>query len=101
LAPAARRSRQAFLRLLSLLLLIYATLGKSGSYIGITLGGGVGIYIGDLALLTGLAVLMVEGGYERCFVLPVALPWLFFFILSAAQTRPYLSGDGLLAPAHG
>ena len=91
LTPRPRRHKPPFLRLLSLLLLIYATLGRSGGHIGIPLGGGTGIYIGELVLLFGLAVLMVQRGYERFLALPVAWPWFLFFCWNAAQTLPYLS----------
>ena len=86
-----------FLRLLSLLLLIYALLGRTGAYIGVTLGGGTGIYLGDLVLLVGLGVLILDGSYRQFFRLRVAWPWLLFFIWSAARTLPYLSEYGLLA----
>jgi O-Antigen ligase len=96
-APRSRRHKQIFLKLLSLLLLIYATLGRSGGHIGVPLGGGNGIYIGELVLLFGLAMLMVQGGYERFFALPIAWPWFFFFSWNAAQTLPYLATYGMSA----
>jgi hypothetical protein len=80
-----------------LLLLIYALLGRTGAYIGVTLGGGTGIYLGDLVLLVGLGVLILDGSYRQFFRLRVAWPWLLFFIWSAARTLPYLSEYGLLA----
>jgi hypothetical protein len=95
LAPSQRRGKQPFLRLLGLLLLIYATLGRTGAHIGMPTGGGNGIFIGELVLLFGLAVLMVEGGYERFFALPIAWPWFLFFVWNAAQTLPYLSKYGV------
>jgi hypothetical protein len=95
-APA-RRSNQPFLGLLALLLLIYAILGRAGAYIGITLGGGTGIYIGDVVLLVGLGVLILEGTYQRFFRLPVAWPWFLFVTWNMARTLPYLSEYGLLA----
>ena len=49
-------SKQLFLRVLGVLLLIYAVLGRSGAHIGIPLGGGSGSCIGDLVLLFGLVI---------------------------------------------
>jgi hypothetical protein len=97
LAPLVRRGKQPFLWLLCLLLLIYATLGRSGAHIGIPIpgSGGGGIFIGDLVLLFGLVTLMFRGGYERFFALPVAWCWLIFFAWNAAQTLPYFSEYGL------
>ncbi len=96
-APLVRRGKQPFLWLLCLLLLIYATLGRTGAHIGIPIpgSGGGGIFIGDLVLLFGLATLMFRGGYERFFALPVAWCWLIFFAWNAAQTLPYFSEYGL------
>jgi hypothetical protein len=96
-ALRARRTSQPFLTLLGLLLLVYALLGRSGSHIGIPLGGGTGIFIGDIVLLFGLATLLLWGGLERFFTLPIAWCWLIFFIWNAAQTFPYLSTYGLVA----
>ncbi len=95
--PPAFRNRHSFLRLLSLLLLIYAALGRGGAHIGVRLSGETGIFIGDLALFFGLAVSTVEGSWHRFFVLPVAWPWFLFFGWHAAQTLPYLSIYGLVA----
>ena len=92
----ARRRNQPFLWLLGLLLLIYATLGRAGAHIGLPLGEGIGIYIGDLVLLFGLATMMVEGGYVRFLALPIALPWFLFFIWNVAQTLPYIPQYGLI-----
>jgi hypothetical protein len=94
---AARPRRQAVLTVLSLLLLAYAVLGRGAAYLGIPLGGGNSIFIGELALSFGLAALLVKGGYERFFALPIAMPWLFFVLWNAAQTLPYLSQYGMTA----
>jgi len=96
-APLVSRGKQPFLWLLCLLLVIYATLGRSGAHIGIPIpgAGGGGIFIGDVVLLFGLAMLMFRGGYERFFALPVAWLWLIFFGWNAAQTLPYFSVYGL------
>ena len=93
----ARRTKEPFLKLLGLLLLIYATLGRTGAHIGLSLGLGTGIYIGDLVFLLGLATMIVEGSYDRFFALPVAWPWFFFCVWNAAQTLPYISEYGLVA----
>jgi hypothetical protein len=97
--PLTRRSKQPFLWLLCLLLFIYATLGRSGSHIGIALTstaeGGTGIYIGDVVLLFGLGTMMFWGDYQRFFALPVAWCWLIFFTWNALQTLPYFSEYGL------
>ena len=92
-----RRGKQPFLWLLCLLLLIYATAGRSGAHIGVPIpgAGGGGIFIGDIVLLFGLATLILRGGYERFFALPVAWCWLIFFCWNAAQTFPYFSEYGL------
>ena len=91
------RSNQPFLWLLSLLLLIYAMLGRSGAYIGLPTGGGTGIFIGELVLFFGVAGLVLRGGYERLFSLPLAWVWLAFCVWNAAQTVPYVSEYGLMA----
>ncbi len=93
----ARRTKEPFLKLLGLLLLIYATLGRTGAHIGLSLGLGTGIYIGDLVFLLGLATMIVEGSYDRFFALPVAWPWFLFCVWNAAQTLPYISEYGLVA----
>jgi O-Antigen ligase len=92
------RDKQLFLVLLGPLLLIYATLARDGAHLGIPLTASTGIYIGDLELLLGLALVMVDGSYRRWFQLPpLAWIWGVFFIWNAAQTLPYLSKYGLLA----
>lgn len=95
--PQARRRKEPFLWLLCMLLVIYAVMGRSGAYIGVPLGGGNKIFIGELVLLFGLASVLLEGGYERFFALPVAWVWLVFCAWNAAQTFPYISEYGLTA----
>jgi hypothetical protein len=100
-ASFVRRKREPFLWLLCLLLLVYAVLGRSGAHLGLTLGSGTGIYIGDLVLLFGIASSLVEGSYARFFKLPIALLWVLFVAWNAAQTVPYLSQYGLIAVRDG
>jgi hypothetical protein len=97
LAPRPHRSKQPFLQLLGLLFVIYATLGRTGAHIGIPLSRETGIYIGDLMLLLGLAMLTVQGGYERFFTLPIAWVWFLFFIWNLVQTLPYLPTYGMVS----
>jgi hypothetical protein len=96
-APPVRRRREPFLWLLCLLLVVYAVLGRSGAHLGLPLGGGSGIYIGDLVLLFGMASSLVDGSYARFFKLSIALPWSLFLAWNTARTFPYLPQYGLLA----
>jgi hypothetical protein len=82
---------------LGLLLLIYATLARAGAHFGVPLSASTGIYIGDLTLLFGLALLLVDGSYRGWFSLPLAGLWSVFFIWNTAQTLLYMSEYGLLA----
>jgi hypothetical protein len=93
----ARPRKQSFLTVLSLLLLAYAVFGRPAAYLGVPLGGGNYIFVGELVLFFGLAVVTVNGGYERFFALPIAMPWLFFVLWNAAQTLPYVSQYGMTA----
>lgn len=95
LARPTPRHREPFLWLLSLLLLIYATLGRSGAYLGLPVGGGSKIFIGELVLFFGLASSLLEGSWQSFFALPLAWVWLLFAIWNAAQTLPYYSQYGM------
>jgi hypothetical protein len=93
--PRPPRRGEPFLWLLCLLLVIYAVMGKAGAYLGIPLGGGTTIFIGDLVLAFGLAASLFGGMWQRFFSLPLAWVWLLFAIWNAAQTFPYISDYGL------
>jgi O-Antigen ligase len=86
-----------FLWLLCGLLLLYAVLGRPGAHIGLPLGAGNGIYVGDLVLVFGIAYSLVKGNWVRFFKLPIATPWLLFVAWNAARTLPCIPQYGLLA----
>jgi hypothetical protein len=97
LPAAVQGRREPFLWLLGVLLAVYAVLGRSGAHIGVNLGVGTGIYIGDLVLVSGIAYAIIDGSWARFFRLPLAWLWLMFVAWNATQTFPYISRYGLLA----
>jgi hypothetical protein len=87
----------SYLKTLFFLLWFYAILGRLGAHIGVPLGGGVGIYPGNVLLLVGILLVLFTAEYTYFFHSPVALIWVLFIIWNSAQTLPYISQYGLVA----
>lgn len=79
-----------YLRLLCVLLLGYALMGKGFAYIGIP-----PFYVGELLMLYGLVALMLSPDWSR--VLRTAWLWPVFALMAwgALRTIPYLQTDGV------
>jgi len=78
-----------FLRILGLLLLGYALIGKGFAYIGFG-----GIYIGEIVMLYGLAALLASENWSRVLRTAWFWPLLVFMGWCAVRTAPYLSVYG-------
>ncbi len=92
-----RTGESIFFGSLAAILLLYALLSRVGAHIGIPLSEDTGLYVGELVLIFGLLLLLLNGTFLAFFESPVALIWAFFILWNASQTLPYIHRYGLLA----
>lgn len=78
-----------FLRILGLLLIGYALMGKGFAYIGYG-----GIYVGEIVMLYGVAALLATQNWSRVVRTAWLWPLLAFMGWCAVRTAPYLSVYG-------
>jgi hypothetical protein len=88
LVVLGRRSAQAFLVLLTVVLVIYAFMARGGAYIGIA-----PVYIGEIVLVVAVVALLLNIRRVR----PGPLHWLLITFMGwgAARTLPFISSYGI------
>ncbi|MCA1685041.1 MAG: O-antigen ligase domain-containing protein, partial [Planctomycetia bacterium] len=89
-APAVAPRRWAWLNILGPTLLGYALLGRGWAYLGVA-----PVFIGELALLSGVVLLVASGDWRRTFAVPAAWALLALGTWGVFRTWPYVSLHGV------